>query len=44
MGGEGAPLTLEEGIDTPVYLIGLPFKIHPELNTKLIGERKVMAF
>ncbi len=44
MGGEDAPGALEEGADTIVYLTNLPFKKDPELNAKLIGDRKVMDF
>jgi len=45
MGGPDAPMTLEEGVDSIAYLINLPFKFHPELNGKLIGDKKeVMDF
>jgi len=44
MGGEDAPLALEEGADSIVYLTGLPFVVNPELNAKFIAERKVMEF
>ena len=44
LGGPHAPQPLEEGADTIVYLTGLPFKIHPELNARMIGDRKLMEF
>lgn len=45
MGGPNAPLTLQEGVDPIAYLINLPFKFHPELNGKLIGDkREIMEF
>ncbi len=44
LGGENAPGELEEGADTIVYLAGLPFKFNPELNARMIGDRKVMDF
>jgi len=31
-------------VDTPLYLINLPFKRYFELNAQLIGERKVMVY
>jgi len=34
----------EEGADTPLYLINLPYKRYFEINAKLIGERKVMVY
>ncbi len=44
LGGLEAPGTLEEGADTIVYLTNLPFTIHPELNARLIADRKVIDF
>jgi len=44
MAGDEAPQALEEGADTPVYLVNLPFKKDLELNAKLIGDRKVMVY
>jgi len=44
LGGADAPGALEDGADTIVYLTNLPFKIHPELNARLIGDRKVIDF
>jgi len=44
LSGPEAPGTVEEGADTPVYLVNLPFKKDAELNAKLIGDRKVMSF
>ena len=44
MGGEGAQLSIEEGVDTTVYLINLPFVKNPELDSKLVFERKVLAW
>jgi len=34
----------EEGVDTPLYLINLPYKRYFEINAKLIGGRKVMVY
>ena len=34
--------TVEEGIDTLMYLIHLPFKVHSELQGKLLEDRKVI--
>ena len=44
MGGDNAPGSLEEGADTIAYLTGLPFKVDPELNARMIGDRKLMEF
>jgi len=34
----------EAEVDTPLYLINLPYKRYFELNAQLIGERKVMVY
>jgi len=44
LGGAGAQLSVEEGADTPVYLVNLPFEKFDSLNAKLIGSRKVMSY
>lgn len=44
MGGDKAPKTTEEGADTIVYLTNLPFIVDPELNAKLIADRKILEF
>jgi carbonyl reductase 1 len=44
MGGSEGQLSVEEGVDTPVYLISLPFTKNAELDSKLIFERKVLAW
>jgi len=44
MGGDNAPKTTEEGADTIIYLTNLPFKVDPEINAKLIADRKIMEF
>jgi len=44
MGTDQGLLSAEEGADTPVYLVELPFERNDEINAKLIHERKVMAF
>jgi len=44
MGTEKGMLSAEEGADTPVYLVELPFERNDELHGKLIHERKVEAF
>lgn len=33
-----------EGVDTPLYLINLPYRRYFEINAKLIGGRKVMVY
>ncbi len=44
LGGPEAPGKLEEGADTIAYLTGLPFVVNPELNARMLGDRKVMDF
>jgi len=44
MGGKGAPLAVERGADTPVYLIGLPFKRDEKYNGKFFMDRKVHKY
>jgi len=44
LGGPDALLSLEEGADTAVYLVNLPFVRNEELNAKFIGSRKVMSY
>ncbi len=44
LGTEQAPLTVEEGADTPVYLVNLPFTKFETLNAKMIGDRKIMSY
>ena len=44
MGTDQAPLSAEEGADTPVYLIGLPFKKDAELNGKFFRVRQIQSY
>jgi len=44
LGGEQAPLPVEAGADTPVYLINIPFTKYETLNAKMIGDRKIMSY
>ncbi len=44
MGGKDAQIPIEEGVDTPVYLISLPFTKNAELDGKLVFERKVLEW
>jgi NAD(P)-dependent dehydrogenase (short-subunit alcohol dehydrogenase family) len=44
LGGAAAPKTVEEGVDTIVFLTNLPFTIDPELNGKLVDERKATEY
>jgi len=44
LGGPQAPLPVEAGADTPVHLIELPFKNHPELNGMFLEQRQVIPF
>ena len=44
LGGPGAQILVEEGADTPVYLVNLPFEKFTELNAKMIGSRKIMSY
>ncbi len=44
MGTDQAWLSPEEGADTPVYLVELPFVRNDEINGKLVSERKVEAY
>jgi len=44
MGGPDAPGTVQESADTITYVINLPFKKHPVLNTRMIGDKKVMDY
>lgn len=41
MGGAGGQFSIEEGADTPVYLINLPFDKISDLNGQFIFNRKV---
>jgi len=44
MGGGGAPRSADQGADTPVYLVNLPFKRDPKLHGKYFRDRKVVSF
>lgn len=44
MGSQAAPLTIEEGIVTPLYLINLPDGIIPEYQGKYFDKSKVTSF
>jgi len=44
MGGDNALLSIEEGVDTIVYLINSPFKKNTELDSKLVFERKILEW
>jgi len=44
MGGSEGQLSVEEGVDTPVYLINLPFSKNAELDSKFIFERKIFEW
>ncbi len=44
MGTDQGLISAEEGADTPVYLVELPFVRNDEINGKLIHERKELAF
>ena len=43
-GGSVAPRSVEQGADTPIYLINLPFKRDDKLNGKFIEDQKVVEF
>ena len=44
MGSDQATSSAEEGADTPVYLIGLPFRKEAELNGKFFSNRKIQSY
>jgi len=44
LGGPGAMLSKEDGADTPVYLINLPFKFDKTLSSRLIKKRQVFDY
>jgi len=44
MGGKNAPLAVERGADTPVYLINLPFKLDEKYNGKFFMDRKLHKY
>lgn len=44
MGGSYAPLPVERGADTPVYLIKLPFKFNEKYNGKFFRDCKLHPF
>lgn len=44
MGGPSAPLPVERGADTPVFLINLPFKSDEKYNGKFLRDCKVIDF
>lgn len=44
LGGPSAPLPVERGADTPLYLINLPFKHDEKYNGKFFMNRKVHEF
>ena len=44
MGGPNATDSVEEGAETPVYLINLPYKANDELNGKFFEKSKVRDF
>ena len=41
MGGERAPETAEDGAETPIYLINLPFKADEKLNGQFFEKSKI---
>jgi len=44
MGTDQAWLSQEEGADTPVYLIELPWKKNSELNAKFFSKRQIQSY
>ena len=44
MGGSNAPDSVEEGAETPVYLINLPYKADDKLNGRFFEKSKVRDF
>lgn len=44
MGGDSAPKSAEEGADTVIYLINLPWKHNEEFNGQFFGDRQVIDF
>jgi len=38
MAGDKAPLTIQQGAETPVYLVELPFKVQEDLQGKFFYE------
>ncbi len=44
MGGSGGQYSIEEGADTPVYLINLPFEKNNKLDGKFIFNRQVVKW
>ena len=44
LGGPGAMLSKEDGADTPVYLINLPFKFDTNLSSRFIKKRQVFDY
>jgi len=44
MGGQSAPRSSEEGADTIIYLIELPFKLDKGLNGKFFADRAIIDF
>jgi hypothetical protein len=38
MAGDKAPLTIQQGAETPVYLVELPFKVQEDLQGKFFFE------
>jgi len=44
LGGDKATYTAQDGADTPVYLVELPFVKNDEINAKFFEKRKVIPF
>ena len=44
MGGENAPRSAEEGADTIIYLVGLPYQLDKGLNGKFFADRAIIDF
>ena len=39
MGGKHGDLSIDEGIETPMYLINLPYKVDDNLNGKFFYDK-----
>jgi len=43
MAGPRAPLSAEQGAETPSYLVNLPWRIHPDLQGKFFCDKKITS-
>ena len=44
MGGSEAPLSVEQGVQTPLHVLGISAKVHPQLQGQFFFNKKVFNY